>query len=104
MNLYAILRRDGWASPDHLAQAAARSREVADEQMPDDVRWIRSYVLDEAEGGIGTVCVYQATGPEAIRRHATSAGLPVTEIIPVLDTVVVRDDPRSPDAQASGAR
>ena len=39
--------------------------------MPDDIRWIRSYVLSEpANGGVGTVCIYQASSPEAIRRHA----------------------------------
>jgi hypothetical protein len=31
--------------------------------------------------------------PEAIRKHASLADLPVDEIIPVADTVIVRDDP-----------
>ena len=92
MNLYVILRRNGWRSPEELGEAAVRSRRVADEEMPDDVRWIRSYVLEEG-GSVGTVCVYQATSPEAIRTHASHADLPVTEIIPVMDTVVVRPDP-----------
>ena len=39
--------------------------------MPDDVAWIRSYVLEERDGSLGTVCVYQASSPEAIRRHAS---------------------------------
>lgn len=42
---------------------------------------------------MGTVCVYQATGPEAIRDHASRADLPIDEIIPVADTVLVRPDP-----------
>ncbi|HSP73222.1 MAG TPA: nickel-binding protein [Gaiellaceae bacterium] len=93
MNLYVILRRDGWRSGADLEQAAVRSATVADEELPDEVRWIRSYVLEEGAGTVGTVCIYQAASPEAIRRHASLAGLPVTEIIPVADTVVVRPDP-----------
>ena len=62
--------------------------------MPDDVRWIRSYVLDEGAGAVGTVCVYEATSPEAIRQHADLADLPVDEIIAVADTVIVRPDPQ----------
>ena len=77
MNLYVILRRDGWRSAAELQEAAARSKAVA-EQMPDDVRWIRSYVLDEGAGAVGTVCIYEATSPEAIRSHASLADLPVT--------------------------
>jgi hypothetical protein len=93
MKTYAILRRSGWRSPEELGEAAARSRQVGDEQMPDDVRWIRSYVLEEGDGSVGTVCIYQATSPEAIRRHASVADLPVDEIIAVADTVLVRPDP-----------
>jgi hypothetical protein len=93
MNLYLILRRGGWKSPKELEEAAARSTQVGEEQMSDEVRWIRSYVLDEGAGSVGTVCVYEATSPEAIRRHASLADLPVDEIISVADTVVVRPDP-----------
>jgi hypothetical protein len=93
MNLYAILRRDGWRTPQDLQEAAERSLRVADADMPDEVRWIRSYVLEEGAGAVGTVCIYEAAGPEAIRRHAALADLPVTDIISVADTVVVRPDP-----------
>jgi uncharacterized protein DUF4242 len=93
MKLYAILRRSGWRSGADLEQAAAVSLRVGNEDMPDDIRWIRSYVLDEGAGTVGTVCLYEATSPEAIRRHADLAGLPVDEIIAVADTVVVRPDP-----------
>ena len=61
--------------------------------MPDDISWIRSYVLAESDGSLGTVCVYRASSPEAVRTHATRAGLPVDEIIDVADTVIVRPDP-----------
>lgn len=93
MDLYAILRRGGWRSGADLEAAAARSTQVSDEQMADDVRWIRSYVLDEGGGTLGTVCIYEASSPGAIREHASRADLPVDEVIPVADTVVVRPDP-----------
>jgi thiamine biosynthesis protein ThiC len=93
MKTYVILRRGGWRSPEELQAAAARSTAVGNEEMPDDIRWIRSYVLAESEGGLGTVCIYQASSPEKIREHAERADLPVTEIIEVADTVIVRPDP-----------
>jgi hypothetical protein len=93
MDLYAIIRRDGWASPGDLQEAAARSTAVGDDEMPADIRWIRSYVLSEESGSLGTVCIYEASSPEAIREHASRADLPITEIIPIADTVVVRPDP-----------
>jgi hypothetical protein len=93
MQTYAILRRSGWRTPEDLQQAAERSTKVGNEDMPDDVRWIRSYVLQENGGSVGTVCVYQATSEDAIRKHADLADLPVDEIIPIADTVIVRPDP-----------
>ncbi len=93
MNQYAIIRRNGWRSPEELGEAAERSTRVGDEQMPDDIRWIRSYVLDEGNGAVGTVCIYEATSPEAIRKHAELADLPVDEIVAIADTVLVRPDP-----------
>jgi len=93
MGLYVILRRSGWKSGQELEEAAGRSKRVADEQMPDDISWIRSYVLEESAGSVGTVCIYEASSPEAIRKHASLADLPVDDIIPVADTVVIRPDP-----------
>ncbi len=93
MQLYAIIRRDGWTGGPELGEAAARSTQVGNEEMSDDIRWIRSYVLSEEAGGLGTVCIYEASSPEKIREHAERADLPVTEIIPIADTVVVRPDP-----------
>jgi hypothetical protein len=90
MELYAILRRSGWRSSEELEAAAARS--TAEGERLGDVRWIRSYVLDEGSK-LGTVCIYEAESPEAIRRHASAADLPVDEIVKVADTVIVRPDP-----------
>ncbi|MEW6119949.1 MAG: DUF4242 domain-containing protein [Pseudomonadota bacterium] len=94
MKNYVILRRDGWKTMGDLEQAAARSRKVGDDQMASDIRWIRSYVLDETNGSKGTVCIYQAASEEAIREHARRADLPVDEVIPLDGFVVVRPDPQ----------
>ena len=98
MNTYVILRRGAWRSPQDLEAAAERSRKVGDEEMSDDIRWIRSYILEEGGGTVGSVCIYQASSPEAIREHASRADLAVDEIIPVADTVLVRPDPEPASA------
>jgi hypothetical protein len=92
MDTYVILRRGGWRTADELREAAARST-AEGERMSGEVAWIRSYVTAEQDGSVGTVCVYQASSPEAIRDHASRADLPVDEIVKVADTVVVRPDP-----------
>ena len=92
MELYAIMRRNGWATGPDLEAAAARSTTEGDKDGS-GVRWIRSYVLAEESGQVGTFCIYEAESPEAIRAHADAADLPVDEIVPVADTVVVRPDP-----------
>ena len=93
MDTYVILRRSGWRTPEDLQVAGARSGQVADEEMSDDIRWLRSYALEEDGGSVGTVCIYQASSPEAIREHAKRADLPADEIIRVADTILVRPDP-----------
>jgi hypothetical protein len=93
VHTYVILRRSGWRSGDELRAAAERSRRVGDDEMSADIRWIRSYVTAEPSGGLGTVCIYQASSPAKVREHAERAGLPVDEIVEVADTVVVRPDP-----------
>jgi sporulation protein YlmC with PRC-barrel domain len=55
-------------------------------------------VLEEDGGSVGTVCIYQASSPAAIRDHASRADLPVDEIIAVADTVIVRPDPDTASA------
>lgn len=92
METYVILRRNGWRTAEDLEAAAERST-VEGDKVPDDIRWIRSYVLAERDGTVGTVCIYQASSPEAIRAHAARADLPVDEIVAVSGTVVVRPDP-----------
>jgi hypothetical protein len=92
MDLYVIRRRDGWAAPQELNAAAERSTAEGD-KADSGVRWIRSYVVAEESGRLGTACIYEAESPEAIRAHADAAGMPADEIVPVADTVIVRPDP-----------
>jgi len=92
LQTYVILHRNGWRTVEKLGQAAARAT-AQGERLPEGVAWIRSYVLAENDGSVGSVCIYQAASPEAIRRHRTTAELPIDEIVKVADTVFVRPDP-----------
>jgi len=93
MDLYVIRRPSAWASPEEIQAVGAKSAKIGNEQMADRVRWIRSYVVKEPDGRLGSVCIYQARDPESIREHARRVGMPGDEIYPVADTVLVRDDP-----------
>ncbi|ABA57579.1 hypothetical protein Noc_1074 [Nitrosococcus oceani ATCC 19707] len=93
MNTYMIRRRSAWKTASELEMAADRSKRVGNEEMPDRVRWIRSYVVEEEDGQLGTVCIYQAVDTGALREHAERAGLQADEITPIAQTVVVRKDP-----------
>src|SRR4051794_36061025 len=92
MDLYAIRRRTAWTTPEELEATAARSAEEGD-KPGSGVRWIRSYVVTEDSGELGTVCIYEAESPDAIRAHAAATEMPADEITAVADTVVVRPDP-----------
>ena len=92
MKLFGILRRDGFIDGPTLKKAAERSKEICNER-PDEIRWIRSYVFNESSGALGTVCIYEAVSADVVREHAKAAGLPVSEVLSVDETVVVRPDP-----------
>lgn len=100
MQTFTIRRRSNWADALELQEAAARSTRVGNEEMSDKVRWIRSYVVQEEDGRLGTVCIYQAVDPEAIREHARRAGMQADEIHRVAKTVIVREDPVEAEAAA----
>ena len=93
MNMYAILRRNEWRSPDDLGAAAERRDRSA-------TRRCRTTF-----GGSGAMSSRRAPGPRngvhlrsdqpgSDPRTRWRADLPVDEIIPILDTVVVRSDPK----------
>jgi hypothetical protein len=93
MELFMIRRRTAWKSPAELGEAAERSKQVASDQFPDEIRWIRSYVIAESDGSLGTVCIYEAASEDAVRRHADKVEMPADEVLPIADTVIVRPDP-----------
>ena len=93
MNTYVIRREKAWQSPAELEATAERSKQVAEDDFPDDIRWIRSYVIKEDGGTLGTVCIYQATDIDAVRNHAKRVDMPADEVLEVADTVIIRPDP-----------
>jgi hypothetical protein len=87
MNTCAIRRRRTW-----------RSR-----GGPQDIRWIRSYVIAEADGTLASIWIYQAAAPKTSSpcRPPTAhrVGMPAGDILDVADLVVIRPDPdREPAA------
>lgn len=89
---YVIFRRGAWTTAKELEQAAARSSQVGQE-MADRIRWIRSYVIHEPDGRLGTVCIYQASDAQAAREHARCAEMPADEVLPFVKTVLINADP-----------
>jgi hypothetical protein len=89
MQTYLVVRRSAWLSEDEQRDADARSVLEAT-RLSENIASIRSYALEERDRTVGSVCIYRASSPEAVRRHAAAADLPVDEIVKVVDTVVVR--------------
>ena len=98
MNTYVIRRENAWGSPEELEATAERSKQVAEDDFPNDIRWIRSYVIKEDGGSLGTVCIYQATDIDAVRDHAKRVDMPADEVLEVADTVIIRPDPEPAEA------
>ncbi len=93
MDLYAIRRPTAWADLKEVQAIGAKALKVGNEQMSDRVRWIRSYVVKEPDGRYGSICIYQARDEESIREHARRVGMPGDMITPVVDTIIIREDP-----------
>ena len=100
MKTFVIRRRNAWKDAQELEATAGVSLRIGNDEMADQIRWIRSYVVNEDDGTLGTVCIYQAINEQAIREHARRVGMPANEITPVFNTVIIRDDPRK-TAQAA---
>jgi sporulation protein YlmC with PRC-barrel domain len=100
MNTYVIRREKAWKDAAELDATAGRSKDVAESDFPDDIAWIRSYVIAEPDGTLGTICIYQASSPEAVREHAGRVDMPADEILEVADTVIIRPDP-APEAASA---
>ena len=92
---------------DHRAQeleaTAGVSLRIGNDEMSDQIRWIRSYVVSEEDGTLGTVCIYQAVSAAAIQEHARRVGMPANEITPVAKTVIIRDDPQESNEDTTRA-
>lgn len=93
MDLYAIRRPSAWASLEELGDAAEKSAHIGDNEMSDRVRWIRTYIVEEPDGRIGTICIYQARDGESIREHARRVGMPGDSFNRVVKTAIIREDP-----------
>ena len=101
MQTFVVVRRGAWKTQGDVR--AARHRAARDlERFEEVARWLRSYEVEEIDGAIGSICLYEAVTPEAIRQHSAAAALPVDEILKVADTVVVRPDPAAGAAESGG--
>ena len=90
--LYLVPRTRAWQTEEELA-ATADCLPAVNETLSDDIRWIRSYVVQEEDGSFSGYCVYEASGPDALRRHGEAMKLPTDAIKPVVSTIVVSGDP-----------
>jgi hypothetical protein len=104
MDLYVIHRPSAWANAQELEAIAAESARIGIEEMPHRVRWIRSYVVKEPNGRLGSFCIYEAADPESIREHARRVGMPGDQFFPVVRTVLIRPDPAEPVRPAKVGR
>jgi hypothetical protein len=100
MKTFVIRRETAWQSPEELEATAERSKQVAEDDFPQDIRWIRSYVIGEEGGTLGTVCIYQASSIDKVREHAQRVDMPADEVLEVVDTVIIRPDPQPEGASA----
>ena len=80
MDLYVIRRPSAWANLAELEAAGAKSAKIGNEEMPDRVRWIRSYIVKEANGRLGSFCIYQAREISLNRSASMPCALACREI------------------------
>jgi hypothetical protein len=93
MQTYVIRRRNGWKTVEELEKTGEISGKIGREEMPDKVNWLRTYVVKEDDGTLGTICIYEGEDEAALREHARRVNMPANEINLVMDTVVVNADP-----------
>jgi len=92
---YVVVRRHAWRTHPDALEAVERANLEAT-RLSEVVTWAQSHVIEETDGTIGSICVYEAVSPEAIRHHSDAAGLPVDEIVKIADPIVLRPDPPRP--------
>ena len=67
----------GKLTPEELRGMAARSNEVIRNLGP-DIKWIQSYITDDA-----ITCIYMAANEQILREHASRGPFPLTRITEV---------------------
>ena len=92
MNDYVIFRRNAWLDDAALERAAGRLVRVASE-LEGRVRWIRSYIYEEADGTLGSVCICQATDRDVVLEHARRADIACVDVRPITRAVIIDADP-----------
>ena len=93
MNDYIIFRKNAWPDEAALERAASRSARVASTELEGRVRWVRTYVYEEDDGTLGSVCIYQATDRDVVIEHARRADLACHDVRPIARTVIIETDP-----------
>lgn len=89
--VHLVRRRGCWAGPDEVDAVLTAAREAADRRRPRETCWLSSHVVQEPDGRLGSLCLYQAIDAAALQAHAVEAGLPADEITPVFGRILVRD-------------
>jgi hypothetical protein len=74
MTRFLVHRALGDVTDEQLEAAAARSRQVRDEQFP-EIEWEHSHIVRDG-GGLTSYCIYAAPTEQRVRDHAAAAGLP----------------------------
>ena len=92
MNLYLVPRTRAFLSDEELA-AAADCLPAVNETLRGELRWIRSYVVQEDDGTYSAYCIYEASSPEVLVRHGEAMRLPTDAVKPVVITTVNAPDP-----------
>jgi Nickel responsive protein SCO4226-like len=80
-----VIERDipkaGTLDRQQLREAAAKSNVVLRKLGP-DIQWLESYVADDK-----LFCIYLASDPDLIRKHAEMSGFPATTITEIRKTI-----------------
>ena len=79
MDLYLVSRRRAWLSEEELAATADCTPAVLG-IFDGAVRWVRSYVFEEADGTFSADCVYEAESIERLEAYFDAMMLPADAI------------------------
>ena len=83
MSLYLV--RHHFKKP--IEESEESARQLLEVNREFGVDWIRSYFAND---GASAVCVYEAPSAEVLREHALCLGMPVEEVLPVVEVLPPR--------------